>query len=193
MDFLTELWLPILLAAVLVFVYSSISHMVIQFHKKDYDGIPNEEAAIASLRAAKLPPGNYVTPWCDSMKEMGTPEFMAKWKEGPVAFLVVRPNGPPNMGVFLGSWFAYCIVVAAVVAYITRLGLDPGADYLKVFQLAGAVTFVAYGMSSVPESIWKGQRWSTTLRFAIDGLVYALLSGGVFGWLWPSATGIVAG
>ena len=37
----------------------------------------------------------------------------------------------------------------------------------------------------ISESIWKGQSWSTTLKFVFDGLVYGLLTAGVFGWLWP--------
>jgi hypothetical protein len=34
-------------------------------------------------------------------------------------------------------------------------------------------------------SIWAWRRWSTTLKGVFDGLVYALLTAGVFGWLWP--------
>ena len=30
------------------------------------------------------------------------------------------------------------------------------------------------------------RRWSTTAKHTIDGLVYSLLTGGIFGWLWPS-------
>lgn len=187
MEFLTALWLPILLSAVLVFIASSLSHMVLQFHKGDYDELPDEEAITEPMRAAKLPPGRYVVPHCSSTKDWKDPAFLAKYERGPVGFFTVLPNGMPNMGKFLGQWFAYCLVVGVIVAYIARLGLAPGADYLEVFQLVGATAFIVYGLGSVPESIWKGQSWATTARFVIDGLVYALVTAGAFGWLWPDA------
>ena len=34
-------------------------------------------------------------------------------------------------------------------------------------------------------SIWFGQGWGTAARNVPDGPIYALLTGGVFGWLWP--------
>jgi len=42
--FLTELWLPILLSAVFVFIASCISRMLLPFHKKDYRKMNNEDA-----------------------------------------------------------------------------------------------------------------------------------------------------
>jgi hypothetical protein len=30
-----------------------------------------------------------------------------------------------------------------------------------------------------------GRNWGTTIRHVADGLVYALLTAGTFGWLWP--------
>ena len=29
------------------------------------------------------------------------------------------------------------------------------------------------------------QGWPATFRSMLDGLIYALLTGGAFGWLWP--------
>ncbi len=61
-----------------------------------------------------------------------------------------------------------------------------GADYLTVFRIAGTIAFLGYAGSTATESIWKGQPWSTTFKHIFDGLVYSLLTGGFFGWLWPS-------
>jgi hypothetical protein len=36
------------------------------------------------------------------------------------------------------------------------------------------------------ESIWYLRPWPRTLKSVFDGLVYALLTAGMFGWLWPS-------
>ncbi len=42
MAFLTELWLPILLSAVFVFIVSSIIHMALPIHKGDYGKLTNQ-------------------------------------------------------------------------------------------------------------------------------------------------------
>jgi len=35
-------------------------------------------------------------------------------------------------------------------------------------------------------SIWYRRSWSTTLKATLDGVIYGLLTGGAFGWLWPA-------
>ena len=37
---LTDLWLPILLSAILVFVASSVMHMLLTYHRSDYRQTP---------------------------------------------------------------------------------------------------------------------------------------------------------
>jgi hypothetical protein len=34
-------------------------------------------------------------------------------------------------------------------------------------------------------SIWYSRAWINTIKSTIDGLIYALLTAGTFGWLWP--------
>jgi len=180
-----QLWLPILVAAVFVFIASSIVHMVLKFHKKDYDKLSDEDGIMAALRDAKVGPGNYTFPHVADMKDFNDPEVQEKFKKGPVAFMNVLPNGAPNMGKCLTQWFVYCVVVGVFVAYLTGRVHAPGSDYLAVFRFAGCVAFIAYGLAEALSSIWKAQRWSTTARHMIDGFFYALLTGGTFGWLWP--------
>jgi hypothetical protein len=182
---LTALWLPILLSAVFVFVASSILHMVLPFHRADYQKLPDEDKVIAALRAAGVQPGNYHFPHCASHKEMSSPEMMEKLKAGPVGLLNVIPSGPPNMGKFLGLWMLFCLLMGIFVAYLAGRTLSSGAHYLAVFRVAGTAAFIGYGLGCIPDFIWKGQRWGTTARHMFDGLIYALLTAGTFGWLWP--------
>lgn len=182
---LAALWLPILLAAVLVFVASSLIHMVLGYHKGDYRKLPNEGKALEALRPLGLVPGTYHFPHCDSQKDMKSPEFQEKMKQGPTGILTVFPTGMPNMAKYLGAWFAYCLVVSFFVAYLAGRTLAPGASYLAVFRVAGTVAFLGYAMAHAHNSIWKGEAWCTTLKFYFDGLVYGLLTAGAFGWLWP--------
>jgi len=181
---LMSLWLPILLAAVVVFVASSIMHMVLPYHKSDYKKLPDEEKALAVLRSAGLTPGQYVFPYC-THKEMNTPETQEKLKAGPVGMMYVRRSGPVNMGKFLGMWFVFCLVVDVFVAYLTGHTVAPGANYLAVFRVAGTAAFLAYGLGNLANGIWKGQPWGVTMKEVVDGLIYGLLTAGVFGWLWP--------
>ena len=49
---LAALWLPIILAAVIVFIASSILHMVLPYHRGDYKKLPDEDKVSAALRDA---------------------------------------------------------------------------------------------------------------------------------------------
>ncbi|MBZ5547652.1 MAG: hypothetical protein LAO22_06755 [Acidobacteriia bacterium] len=181
---LTALWLPILLSAVIVFVASSIMHMLLPYHRSDYQQLPDEDKLLSALRPAALKPGLYVFPFC-THKDMKSPALVEKYKQGPVGFLTIVPSAPPAMPKFLIQWFVYCLVIGFFVAYLTGHAVTQGAHYLAVFRVAGTAAFLAYGLANLSNGIWKGQRWATTIKEVIDGLIYGLLTAGTFGWLWP--------
>ncbi|HVO79218.1 MAG TPA: hypothetical protein VMT28_00725 [Terriglobales bacterium] len=182
---ISALWLPILLSAVIVFVASSIMHMVLPYHKSDYRKLPEEDKVLDALRSAGVTPGPvYHFPHC-THKDMKSPESVEKFKRGPVGLLTVIPSGAPAMGKYLGLWFVYCVVVGIFVAYLTGRTLSAGTNYLQVFRVAGTVGFLAYALAQVQDAIWKGQTWSVTFKHVFDGLIYGLLTAGTFGWLWP--------
>ncbi len=187
MEFLADLWLPILLSAVFVFVVSSVLHMVIPIHKGDHRALPGEAGVLDALRSNGVKPGSYMFPCPASMKEMGSPEMLAKYQQGPVGWMTVLPNGAPAIGKSLIQWFVLSIVISALCAYVASFALAPGADYLRVFRLTGTVAVIAYATGTITESIWKGQAWSTAAKFVFDGVVYGLVTAGTFAWLWPAA------
>lgn len=180
-----SLWLPILLSAVIVFVASSIIHMVLPYHRKDFSKLPNEDGVMDALRKLGVPPGDYLFPKPDSAKAMKDPAFQAKWSKGPVGMMTVIPSGPPSMGKPLTLWFLYCVVVGIFAAYIAGRALQTGAPYLSVFRFAGCTAFVGYALALWQNTIWYHRSWTTTLKSNVDSLIYALLTGGTFGWLWP--------
>jgi hypothetical protein len=181
---LFALWLPILLSAVIVFVASSIIHMVLPYHRSDYKQLPDEDKLRAALRSAGLQPGLYHFPFC-THKEMNTPAAQEKFKEGPVGLVTIFPSGPPNMPKFLGLWFVYCLILGVFTAYLTGRTVAFGAHYRVVFRVVGTAAFMAYSLGPMVNGIWKGQPWSVVFKESFDGLVYALLTAGTFGWLWP--------
>jgi hypothetical protein len=181
----TSLVVPILLAAVLVFLASSLIHMVLGWHKADFTRFKDEDGVMEALRRFAPAPGDYLLPCPTSSASLKDPAFIEKMTKGPVAVLTVRPSGPPAMGAQLGLWFGYCVVVGIFAAYIAGRALAPGAHYLQVFRFAGCAAFMGYALALVQNSIWWGRNWGMTLRSMVDGLVYALLTAGAFGWLWP--------
>ncbi len=182
---LMSLWIPILLSAVVVFVLSSFIHMVLPYHRSDFRRLSNEEDVMDALRKTGISPGDYLIPCAGSPKEMRAPEFIEKMKKGPVAFLTVMPSGAPAMGAQLAQWFVYSIVVGVFAGYVAGRALGPGAHYLSVFRFAGCSAFLGYSLALWQNSIWYKRAWRSTLKSTFDGLVYALFTAGVFGWLWP--------
>jgi hypothetical protein len=182
---LTALWLPILLSAVIVFVASSLIHMASPWHKSDYPKVPNEEGLRAALRPLAIPPGDYMVPRPENREELRDPKFAEKVNQGPNLVLTVLPNGPWSMGRNLGLWFVYLLVVSLFAAYVASRALPRGAEYLQVFRFVGATAFLGYAAALWQMSIWYRRAWSTTIKATVDGLIYALLTAGVLGWLWP--------
>jgi hypothetical protein len=181
-----ELWLPILLSAVTVFIISSIIHMVLGYHKNDFIGLSSEKEIMDDLRKYNIPPGNYHFPRANSMKEMNSPEFIEKMKQGPVGFVTFLKNEPPAMGGQLFLWFVYSIIVGIFAAYVAGRALPEGAQYLSVFRFVGVTAFVGYSLALLQGSIWYKKSWVSTIKSMFDGLVYALFTAGIFGWLWPT-------
>jgi hypothetical protein len=180
---LTSLWLPILLSAIAVFIVSSLIWTVIQWHNSDWRKLPDEEAVRQALRGAT--PGQYAVPHAADNKARQVSEWQEKFKEGPAAMMVVLPHGSMAMGKQLIQWFIYCLIISTLVAYVAAATLPAGVEYLKVFQVAGTAAILAYAGSTAMGSIWFGHSWGRTLKDIADGVIYGLLTAGMFGWLWP--------
>jgi hypothetical protein len=185
MTSLCSLWLPILLSAVAVFIASSVIHMALPWHRGDFAAMPKEGELMDAVRPLAIAPGDYMVPRAGDFAKMKTPEFQDKLKKGPVMLLTVMPSGPFSMRKPLILWFVYCLVVGFFAAYVAGSTVPPGTAYLKVFQVVGTVAFVSYALALWQASIWYHRSWGTTIRTSIDGLIYALLTAGFFGWLWP--------
>jgi len=179
------LWLAILLSAIAVWVVSAIIWMAMPHHKSDYGKLPAEDAARQALTSQPVP-GQYSFHHAVSMKDSQDPETVRKFEEGPVGFLTVVPSGAPTMVSKIIQSLTFYLAISTVVAYMASRTLDPGGDYLQVFRVTGTVAWLAYGTAVVPDAIWFGRPWSGIVKGLLDALVYALLTAGFFGWLWPA-------
>ena len=187
MTALALLWLPIVVGAVFVFIASSIIHMGPFWHRNDFPQVPDESRARAAIGALGIPPGDYMLPRCKSMKEMGSEGFKEKLRQGPRWIITALPPGDTGMAASLVYWFLFQGLVLVFAAYVSSHALAPGAHYHEVFRYIGASSFMGFALGQLPQSIWYQRAWGTTLKLMFDGLIYACLAAGTFGWLWPKA------
>lgn len=182
MQFLSDLWMPILVSAVFIFFASFLLHMVAPFHDKDFGKLPDEDKIMAAVEG--VPATTYSFPHC-SRTDMKNPEIMEKMNKGPIGILTIFP-GPVNMGRNLGLTFLFYILVGIFVGYLGWHALPSGGahDFMDVFRITGTIAFAAHGLGWMPMMVWYGggrMFWP----YFIDAVVYSLITGGTFGWLWP--------
>jgi hypothetical protein len=182
---LGSLWLPILVSAVIVFMAGCVLWMVMPHHKSDWKGLPDEDTLFETLKSKGVQPGQYMFPFC-TRADWKDAEKKARWERGPHGVLNLYP-AKPSMGGNLLKIFLFDIVVGIFVAYLAGIALAPGAEYLKVFQITGTAALLAYAFGRIPDDIWNQRSCRTMFNNIIDSIVYALLTAGVFGWLWPAA------
>ena len=180
---LAALWMPIVVSAVFVFIASSIIWMVLPIHKSDFSKLPDEEKVMQVIREQKLPTGMYSYPHCNH-KDMKNPEMVAKYKVGPWG-CITAASTPPNMGIALGMWLVNLLIITTGVAFLASKTFIPGSDYMKVFTFVAIAAFLGHGGGILCDSIWKGRPWKAMPSTLFDAVVYALLTAGTFGWLWP--------
>ncbi|MGJ8636431.1 MAG: hypothetical protein ACSHX5_06270 [Phycisphaerales bacterium] len=182
--------MPILVSGVLVFVASSIIWMALPIHKPDIKFIPNEEAFDAAIKPLDLKPGFYMYPNCATSKEMQSDAFKSRWKAGPWGTINVMSSAP-NFPMNLLKCFISYIVIAAMCGYLAGIGLAPGAEYMDVFRVVGTAGILGFCMGSFAGDFFLGKPNRFIITSFIDGVVFALITAGVFAWLWPDAASVI--
>jgi hypothetical protein len=182
---LLDLWLPIIVSAVVVFIVSFLAWMVLPHHKPDWKTLPDEGGALEKLRAMNLPPAQYMFPCCGDSKKMKDHEFRKTWEAGPHGVLLIR-KGKPSFGMNLLLILIFYLIVGIFVGYVGTVALDPGAASRTVFRVTGTVAVIAYVFGGIPSAIFFGRSARSVLMDIIDGVVYGLVTGLIFAWLWPA-------
>ncbi|MDQ2985890.1 MAG: hypothetical protein M3R13_04110 [Armatimonadota bacterium] len=183
MEFLSDLWMPILVSAVFVWIASFLMHMVLPFHKGDWKGLPDENRVAEALSG--IPAGNYMLPH-GTMADMKDPAFQERQRRGPNGTITIW-DGMVNMGKNLVLTLLSYILIGVFVAYVcwhAFAGDTP--EYLDVFRIAGTVAFMAHGLAYIPHVIWYRhvRLWPELL----DAAIYGMVTAGTFGWLWPAVS-----
>lgn len=188
----TDLWLPMLVAAVLLQIASTILWAVLPWHKPDVNPVPDQAAFDAATKPLGLKPGFYLSPTTHDMKECKSEAFQKRYAEGPWMSLNVYP-ARPSMGKNMALTFLVFVAACAVIGYVASAAIPEGASYLHVFRVTGACGILAFVFGGLPNDIWFGKptRWCVT--GLIDAVIYAMLVAGTFAAFWPEAGGVVPG
>lgn len=118
MQFLSALWLPILVSGIAVHILSALVWTVLPNHKTEFAGVPVEDAIMNALRSARVVPGRYVVPWMGGGELMKTPEGKARLAAGPIVYLTVQKPGMPNMGTLMAQTLVSSLVISVFVGYL---------------------------------------------------------------------------
>src|SRR5689334_10193722 len=135
----TSLVLPILAAAVAVFILSSVVQAVMPWHKKDFDNVPDDDAVINAIRQLNIPPGDYCVPSPRLPDGTRNPDFVEKWAAGPSLTMTVIPPSS-SMARYLGQWFAFTLLVAAIAGWVTCTIVERAYDRHAVFHYGAIIT-----------------------------------------------------
>jgi hypothetical protein len=189
---LAELWLPVLVSSVLVFLASSIIWMVLPHHKADIKVLPNEEDFDAAIKPMDIQPGLYMYPGCHG-KDIKSDAFQTRWKAGPWGTINVLGSAP-NFGMNLLKTFIAYLVISAMAGYLAGIGTMPGAEYMDVFRVVGTAAILGYCMGSLSGDFFMGKPTRFIITCFIDGVIFALITAGVFASMWPEgATAAIPG
>jgi len=183
----TQLWLPILVSSVVVFIVSAMAWMVLPHHKEDIKKLPDEKAWFEHLKQADLSPGTYMWPQAVTPEEMKSEEFKTRYDAGPWGNLNILP-AKPNFGLNLLLVFLVYAVIGTLVAYVTGRVNGAGAGFAAVFPVATAAAILGYCTGALPGAIFMAKPARFVFTDFVDALAYAILTGLVFAMLWPSAS-----
>lgn len=182
---LIDLWMPILSSVVVEFFASSFAYMVLPHHRKDWGKAPNEDALLEFVRSHDIKSGQYMFPGCQNFNELKDPDVKKRYVAGPHGTLRVWA-GMPNFGRNLILTSLLYIVIGVFVAYLATIALNQRADFKSAFRFTGIAAVMTYCLGFVGNTIWYGQPLKPFLNDLAAGIVFGLLSGAVFGFLWPA-------
>ena len=182
-----ELWLPILVATVLVFVASNLVWMVLPHHKSDARRLPDEAAALGRAGQAGPEAGPLPLPVGQLDGRDEGPGLRREAEQGTGG----AADGDPERPVQHGSVARPVDRLPGRGRHLRRLRHGPRAR-------RPAPTTSRSSASRAPWPSWPTRGAQLPARHLVgqaagrravkeilDGLLYGLLTAGAFGWLWP--------
>lgn len=184
MDFLTQLWLPIVASAVAVWFISALGWMLINHHSKDMKPLsPAAEEELKGLIVRHgVAPGAYGFPDFQSFKGKSKEEQAALSKK-PMGLLRVWKD--MGMGRNMALTVVVNLVIGVLIAYLGWEAMGRGASFVKVMQVLGTAGVLAHCFGGMTQNIWYQESRRNMVMCFIDGVIYGMATGAIFAWLWP--------
>lgn len=190
MNAVLELWLPILVATIAVFITSAIIWMATPLHKADIKALPDEDAFCAHLTALNPPPGTYMFPHFESCKNqdgsIDKDKMHERYSSPPWGVLTVWPKSP-SFAHNLGRTLLVFFIVVVFTAYLTAAAQPFGAPFGGVFRAAAIAATLGFAFGGLPNDIFFGKPTRFVLTDLLSAIIYALVTALVFALLWPGA------
>ncbi len=179
-----------LAAGIAMFVWESVSHLLLPLGEVGVKRIGNEDAVMTALRGNIPEPGFYFFPAAEvqpgmtaGQKQAAMQAAMEKYRTGPSGVLIYRPGGaealsPRQLAGQLGADIAAMLVAAVLLARIAG-----GAGYggrVLVVTLMGllpvlTVDFSYWNWYGFPADYTLAQLAGTVIGFLVGGLVLAAI------------------
>lgn len=183
MEFLQHLWLPIVVCGVAVFMCSFLVWAILPHHRDDWAALPDAEGFRDDLKSRGIAPGTYIFPKMGH-KDCNTPEGKANFERAPAGVITVfsKSSMPKNMF----CTFMVFLVASALIGYVSWVSLKGTPhSFGSHFQVVGTIGILTYSFSFLPNMIWFQAGKRAMVNGILDGLLYGLVTGAIFSWLWP--------
>lgn len=185
MEFLIDLWLPIVVGSIVLFFCSFLAWAILPHHFLDHQQLPVEDELMDFLRDKQVPTGSYLFPYVGSGKEQGAKAYVDRYNQGPRGTIYLYAI--PSMAANMIQTVAFYFVTVLTIGYITHVACPPGVettDFWRVFRIAGTIGVLTYASTGICNKIWfKRKIWTEF----VDGIVFGLILGLIFALLWPAS------
>ena len=176
-------FLAALTAAVVVFLWQSVSHIALPWHQSTFSEFKDISAVQNVIEQNADGPGMYVVPWADPGDKEAMKKAMEQKDKGFSMFASVRPNGSNAMGVSLGQQFLWNLIGAFFVAFLlTKLNLKDTSCKVGTTVFFALFTVVT---GILPNWSWWGFGNSFIAVNIADTLISWSLAGFVLAKLLP--------
>lgn len=162
-----SLLLGSVLGGLIVFVWSTVSWVVLPWHDGTFASLQNEEAVAGALMDQAPRSGLYLLPNMPhaDMDDAAMAEFQKRQAQGPHAFIAFKREGIDGMGAAMVAGLLTNVIAAFIVTWIIAVGAAR-AYWLRVAQAVGIA--LAAGVM-VHLAYWNW--WQFPLAYTAIGIV----------------------
>ena len=107
-----------LAAAVVVFLWQSVSHMALPWHRTTLSKFKDAGAVQKVMEENADKPGMYMVPWSDHHDDEAMKKAMEQMEKGFSMFAAVRPNGSNSFGESFVQQFVWNFLGAFFIAFL---------------------------------------------------------------------------